>query len=146
MYLPACQVRVTVGDSGLRCWLCVTSSEGALINSLVSWPSPGILFNDGQTWRELRRVTQMAMRDFGVGTKTLEQRVQEEARAVMEVMDKSEGRPVTLRPLLSKFSCNVICSVILGERLKLPSFLFRSGFAFVLRLNFCLSLSLSRLI
>ena len=38
----------------------------------------------------------MAMRDFGVGTKTLEQRVQEEARAVMEVMDKSEGRPVTL--------------------------------------------------
>ena len=41
-------------------------------------------------------MTLMAVRDFGVGKKTLEQRVQEEARAVMEVMDKSEGRPVTL--------------------------------------------------
>ena len=67
-----------------------------MINSLVSWPSPGIPFNDGQAWRQLRRVTLMAVRDFGVGKKTLEQRVQEEARAVMGVMDKSEGRPVTL--------------------------------------------------
>ena len=27
LYLDACQVRVTVGDSGLCCWICVTYSE-----------------------------------------------------------------------------------------------------------------------
>ena len=58
----------------------------------------------------------MAMRDFGLGKKSLEQRVHDEARAVMEVMDRNRGVAMTMKPLLSKFSANVICSVIFGDR------------------------------
>ena len=61
-------------------------------------------------------MTLMAMRDFGLGKKSLEQRVHDEARAVMEVMDKNRGVAMTMKPLLAKFSANVICSVILGDR------------------------------
>ena len=61
-------------------------------------------------------MTLMAMRDFGLGKKSLEQRVQDEARAVMEVMDKNRGVAMTMKPLLAKFSANVICSVIFGDR------------------------------
>ena len=63
----------------------------------------------------------MAMRDFGVGKKPVQERVQDEARAIMEVMDKSQGRPIVMKPLLSKFTANVICSVIFGKRSNLSS-------------------------
>ena len=76
----------------------------------------GVLFSQGPKWKELRRVTLMAMRDFGVGKKSLQERMHDEALAVMEVIDKSQGRPISMKPLLSKFSANIICSVIFGNR------------------------------
>ena len=81
---------------------------------MLKWP--GVILGEGPKWKELRRVTLMALRDFGMGKKSLQQRVQDEARAVTEVIDKSQGHPIALKPLLSKFSANVICSVIFGNR------------------------------
>ena len=41
--LHACQVRVTVGDSGLCCCICVTYFERYWINSLVCWSPASVL-------------------------------------------------------------------------------------------------------
>ena len=43
MYLHACQVRVTEGDSGLCCGVCVTSFK-RLINSLMGYNAYSVYF------------------------------------------------------------------------------------------------------
>ncbi|KAK7092781.1 cytochrome P450 2J4-like [Littorina saxatilis] len=87
-----------------------------IINQIKKKTGTGVILSEGAIWKELRRVTLMTMRDFGVGKKSLEQRVLDEALAVVEVLEKGEGQPVLFKPLLSKFACNVICSIILGDR------------------------------
>ena len=82
--------------------------------------SSGLLWNDGPAWKELRRVTLMAMRDLGMGKTSVQERVQEEARAlVAEIIERGQGqdRPVTtVKGLMSKATCNVISSFTFGRR------------------------------
>nr|KAG5686870.1 hypothetical protein BaRGS_015548 [Batillaria attramentaria] len=75
-----------------------------------------VLFSEGPKWKELRRVTLMTMRDFGMGKKTIEERIQDEARAVMGVLDIGQGQPICMKPLLTSFTSNIICSIIFGKR------------------------------
>lgn len=82
----------------------------------VSGYLTGIIFNDGPIWKDLRRVTMTTMREFGVGKKSLEKRVQEEAHAIMDILDKCQGQEVNMRPLLAKCTSNIICSIIFGSR------------------------------
>ena len=58
----------------------------------------------------------MSLRDFGFGKKSVEERIQEESRAVVEVMDRAKGQGQSIKNLLAVFSSNIICSMIFGER------------------------------
>ena len=73
----------------------------------------GVINSDGYQWKELRRVTLKSLQDSNVG---IQQRVQEEAREVKAVLEESQGRPTLLKPLLSQYSCNVLCSAIFRKR------------------------------
>ena len=55
------------------------------------------------------------MKDFGVGKKSLEMRIQEEARGFVKETRNRGGKPINVRELLSNVISNVICSVAFGE-------------------------------
>nr|XP_042121175.1 cytochrome P450 2D27 isoform X2 [Peromyscus maniculatus bairdii] len=70
----------------------------------------------GPEWREQRRFSLTTMRDFGLGKKSLEQWVTEEAGHLCEALAKEAGHPFNPINLLKKGVCNVISSLIYAHR------------------------------
>ncbi|NXG79203.1 CP2DE protein, partial [Baryphthengus martii] len=79
--------------------------------------TPGVVTaRYGHVWKELRRFTLSTLRNFGMGKKSLEERVTEEAGFLCSAINSEKGRPFDLRFLVNNAVCNVICTTIYGER------------------------------
>ncbi|XP_003470593.2 cytochrome P450 2D16-like [Cavia porcellus] len=70
----------------------------------------------GPAWREQRRFSVSTLRNLGLGKKSLEQWVTEEAACLCAAFASQDGRPFLPNALLSKAVCNVIASLIYARR------------------------------
>uniref|UniRef100_W5KHR1 Cytochrome P450 2C5-like n=1 Tax=Astyanax mexicanus TaxID=7994 RepID=W5KHR1_ASTMX len=86
---------------------------------LTRWLNKGygiVMAPYSNSWRQQRRFALHTLRDFGLGKKTVEERVAEEARYLIKEMLKEEGKPFyPSHPIMNAVS-NIICSIIFGDR------------------------------
>ncbi|XP_041508691.1 cytochrome P450 2J3-like isoform X1 [Microtus oregoni] len=76
----------------------------------------GLVFASGQTWKEQRRFALMTLKNFGVGKKSIEHRIQEEARHLVGAMKEEKGQPFDPHLKIHNAVSNVICAITFGER------------------------------
>uniref|UniRef100_G1U925 Cytochrome P450 n=1 Tax=Oryctolagus cuniculus TaxID=9986 RepID=G1U925_RABIT len=76
----------------------------------------GVIFANGERWRALRRFSLATMRDFGMGKRSVEERIQEEARCLVEELRKSKGALLDNTLLFHSVTSNIICSIVFGKR------------------------------
>ncbi|XP_032553464.1 cytochrome P450 2J6-like isoform X1 [Chiroxiphia lanceolata] len=76
----------------------------------------GVMFSNGHLWKQQRRFGMATMRKMGVGKKTQEYRLQEEACHLVEYLQKTNGKPLDPTMPVVHAVANVICSVIFGHR------------------------------
>ncbi|XP_004874311.1 cytochrome P450 2B4 isoform X2 [Heterocephalus glaber] len=67
-------------------------------------------------WKVLRRFTLATMRDFGMGKRSVEERIQEEAQCLVEELRKSQGGLVDPLFFFRPATANIICSIVFGKR------------------------------
>ncbi|XP_066290199.1 cytochrome P450 2U1-like [Branchiostoma lanceolatum] len=86
----------------------------------------GVLFAAyGPEWKHQRKFALMTLRDFGVGKRSLEGKVREEANELVQEVGAKNGQPFDIKGMLQNVVANVICSIAFGNRFEFgdPDFL-----------------------
>ncbi|XP_063790608.1 cytochrome P450 2K1-like isoform X2 [Pseudophryne corroboree] len=76
----------------------------------------GIIVSNGELWKSLRRFTLSTLRDFGMGKKTVQEKIQEELIPLIETIKSHNNKPFDSHIILNSAVANVICSIVFGKR------------------------------
>uniref|UniRef100_A0A2K5KM38 Cytochrome P450 2E1 n=1 Tax=Cercocebus atys TaxID=9531 RepID=A0A2K5KM38_CERAT len=72
----------------------------------------GIIFNNGPTWKDIRRFSLTTLRNYGMGKQGYESRIQREAHFLLEALRKTQGQPFDPTFLIGCAPCNVIADIL----------------------------------
>ncbi|XP_069005187.1 cytochrome P450 2K1-like [Embiotoca jacksoni] len=76
----------------------------------------GVLFSNGERWKEMRRFAITTLRDFGMGKRIAEVKILEECEQLIQMFEEHGGKPFdTTRPL-NYATSNIISSIVYGSR------------------------------
>ncbi|NXH17145.1 CP2J2 protein, partial [Bucco capensis] len=88
--------------------------EMPLTNEIFS--NMGLISSNGHMWKQQRRFTLSTLRNFGLGKRSLEERIQEECRYLVDVFRDEQGNPFNPQLKLTNAVSNIICSITFGNR------------------------------
>ncbi|XP_040204354.1 cytochrome P450 2K4-like [Rana temporaria] len=75
----------------------------------------GVVFSNGNNWKAMRRFTLSTLRDFGMGKKTIEDRITEECQSLIKVFKSYKGKPFEDTMILNAALANIMESILLGH-------------------------------
>ncbi|XP_056671009.1 cytochrome P450 2J2-like isoform X1 [Monodelphis domestica] len=90
-----------------------------------AFKSSGLIMSEGQAWKHQRRFTLMTLKNFGLGKRTLEHRIQEEAMYLTEAIREEKGQPFDPHLQINNAVSNIICSITFGHRFEYHDSQFR---------------------
>ncbi|XP_061561089.1 uncharacterized protein LOC133417371 [Phycodurus eques] len=76
----------------------------------------GIIWSNGDSWKEMRRFALTNLRDFGMGRKACEEKIIEECQHVLEVFRNFRGEAFDTTQPINYAVSNIICSIVYGNR------------------------------
>ncbi|XP_075717022.1 cytochrome P450 2K4-like isoform X2 [Rhinoderma darwinii] len=76
----------------------------------------GILFAHGENWKVMRRFTISTLRDFGMGKKTIENKINEESDFLIKKIKSYGGKPFENTIVMNAAVANIIVFILLGHR------------------------------
>ncbi|NXJ49541.1 CP2J2 protein, partial [Spizaetus tyrannus] len=76
----------------------------------------GLVFSSGHLWKQQRRFTLTTLRNFGLGKRPVEERIQEECRCLVDAFGDEQGNPFNPHLKISYAVSNIICSITFGNR------------------------------
>ncbi|KAF3703176.1 Cytochrome P450 2K1 [Channa argus] len=86
----------------------------------------GVLWSNGDSWRDMRRFALTNLRDFGMGKKACEDKIIEECGYLVEVFKGFKGEPFDTTQSMNYSVSNIICSIVYGSRFEYSDPTFRS--------------------
>ncbi|XP_077337459.1 cytochrome P450 2G1-like [Lithobates pipiens] len=91
------------------------SGRGKMALSEYVLKGYGITASNGERWQQMRRFALTTLRNFGMGKRTIEERIQEEAKILVKEFGKTEGKPFNPTFLVSCAVSNIICFIAFGK-------------------------------
>ncbi|KAJ1149060.1 hypothetical protein NDU88_001879 [Pleurodeles waltl] len=76
----------------------------------------GVIFSHGENWKVMRRFTLTALRDFGMGKRTIEDKIKEECESLLKNIETYQGKPFDNTTIMNAAVANIIVSIVLGHR------------------------------
>ncbi|CAH2245835.1 cytochrome P450 2K6-like [Pelobates cultripes] len=77
----------------------------------------GVIFSHGENWKVMRRFAIMTLRDFGMGKKTIEDKIIEESGFLNQRIEAFNGQPFDNIMILNASVANIIVGILLGRRM-----------------------------
>ncbi|KAI4882323.1 hypothetical protein NFI96_017496, partial [Prochilodus magdalenae] len=90
--------------------------QGLMLNHVTENKAGLVMANYGPVWKEHRRFALTAMKNFGLGKRSMEKRILEETTNICQHFERTSGQPLDPQPLIHSAASNVITSLLFGTR------------------------------
>ncbi|XP_060113320.1 uncharacterized protein LOC132585443 [Heteronotia binoei] len=76
----------------------------------------GVIFAHGENWKVMRRFMLSTLRDYGMGKRTIEDKIVEECHFLKQKLESYKGKPFETTVIMNAAVANIIVSILLGKR------------------------------